>query len=113
MDSPLVLRWLEFRPLILPRRTNSGYGSGRYSAVTTRDIEDEDDFEKLSSLAMVEGIAPLSRLLLSPNLNSIKDLGLSVARLKIEDTPPVPLSGITLGVLTKKKDLLSSTTSEL
>lgn len=106
-------------------RTNSGYGSGRYSVVTTRDIEDESDFEKLSSLEMVGGIAPLGRLLLPPNLDSIKDLRLSAARLKtdliliysvdtafhVEGTPLGPLSAITLGFLPNKKAFVSSTTS--
>ncbi|WP_075188183.1 hypothetical protein [Teredinibacter haidensis] len=106
-------------------RTNNGYGHGRYSVVTTRDIEDESDFEKLSSLVMVGGVAPLSRLLLPPNLDSIKDLRLSAARLKtdliliysvdtafhVEGTPLGPLSAITLGFLPNKKAFVSSTTS--
>ncbi len=107
-------------------RTNSGYGSGRYSVVTTRDIEDDSDFEKISKLKMVKGIAPLSRLLLpSKNLDSIKDLRLSAARLKtdlilvysvdtafhVEGTPLGPLSAITLGFLPNKKAFVSSTTS--
>lgn len=106
-------------------RTNNGYGSGRYSVVTTRDIEDESDFEKLSNLAMIVGVAPLSRLLLPPNLDSIKDLRLAAARLKtdliliysvdtafhVEGTPLGPLSAITLGFLPNKKAYVSSTTS--
>lgn len=106
-------------------RTNYGYGKGRFSVVTTRDIEDETDFEKLSNLAMVAGVAPLSRLLLPPNLNSIKDLRLSAAQLKtdliliysvdtafhVEGTPLGPLSLITLGFLPNKKAFVSSTTS--
>ena len=106
-------------------RTNNSYGSGRYSVVTTRDIEDESDFEKLSNLPMVGGLAPLSRLLLPPNLDSIKDLRLSAARLKtdviliysvdtafhVEGTPLGPLSAITLGFLPNKKAFVSSTTS--
>ena len=106
-------------------RTNSGYGSGRYSVVTTRDIEEEADFERLSSLNMVRAVAPLSRLLLPPNLDSIKDLRLSAARLKtdliliysvdtafhIEGTPLGPLSVITLGFLPNKKAFVTSTTS--
>lgn len=106
-------------------RTNNGYGTGNYSVVTTRDIEDESDFEKLASLSMVGGVAPISRLLLPPSLNSIKDLRLSAARLKtdliliysvdtafhVEGTPLGPLSAITLGFLPNKKAFVSSTTS--
>ncbi|UTA47223.1 hypothetical protein L1F30_13765 [Simiduia sp. 21SJ11W-1] len=106
-------------------RTNSGYGSGRYSVVTARDIEDEADFERLASLAMVAAVAPLSRLLLPPELDSLKDLRVSAARLKadliliysvdtafhVEGTPLGPLSAITLGFLPNKKAFVSSTTS--
>lgn len=106
-------------------RTNNGYGSGRYSVVTTRDIEEDVDFERLSHLAMVAGVAPLNRLLLPSSLDSIKDLRLAAARLKtdliliysvdtvfhVEGTPLGPLSAITLGFLPNKKAFVSSTTS--
>lgn len=106
-------------------KTNNSYGSGRYSVVTVRDIEDESDFKKILSLPMVAGVAPLNRLLLTPNLDSIKDLRLSAARLKtdmlliysvdtafhVESTPLGPLSLITLGTLPNKKAFVTSTTS--
>ncbi len=106
-------------------RTNNSYGSGRYSVVTVRDIEDEGDFQKMLNLPMVAGVAPLNRLLLSPNLDSIKDLRLSAARLKtdmlliysvdttfhVESTPLGPLSLITLGTLPNEKAFVTSTTS--
>lgn len=106
-------------------RTNSSYGSGKYSIVTVRDIEEEADFETISGLPMVAGVVPLNRILLPPNLNSIKDLRLSAARLKtdllliysvdttfhVESTPLGPLSLITLGTLPNKKAFVTSTTS--
>ena len=106
-------------------RTNNSYGSGRYSVVTTRDIEEEADFEKILKLPMVAGVAPLNRVLLSSQLDSIKDLRISAARLKadllliysvdtafhIESTPLGPLSLVTLGTLPNKKAFVSSTTS--
>jgi len=106
-------------------RTNNSYGSGQYSVVTTRDIEDESDFHKIANLPMVAGVAPLNRLLLTPNLDSIKDLRLSAARLKtdllliysvdttfhVESTPLGPLSLLTLGTLPNKKAFVSSTIS--
>jgi len=106
-------------------RTNNSYGSGRYSVVTVRDIEDESDFEKISNLPEVAGVAALNRLLLSPNLDSLKDLRLSAARLKtdlllvytvdtafhVETTPLGPLSLVTLGTLPNKKAFVSSTIS--
>lgn len=106
-------------------RTSRGYGDGRYSVVTVRDIEDEADFERLSRLEMVAGVAPLSRLLLPQNMESIKDLRVAAASLKtdllliysvdtafhVEGTPLGPLSAITLGFLPNKKAFVTSTTS--
>ena len=106
-------------------RTNSGFGSGQYSVVTTRDIEEEVDFHKLSKLENVAAIAPLSRLLLPAELSSIKDLRLTAAQLKtdliliysvdtvfhIEGIPLGPLSLVSLGFLPNKKAFVTSTTS--
>lgn len=106
-------------------RTNSGYGSGRYSVVTTRDIEDENVFERMSKLPMIAGVAPLSRLLLPTKLESMKDLRRSAAQLKtdllliysidtafhVEGTPLGPLSLLTLGFIPNKKAYVASTTS--
>ena len=104
-------------------RTNNSYGSGRYSVVTVRDIEDESDFETISNLPEVADVAALNRLLILPDLNSIKDLRLSAARLKtdlllvytvdtafhVESTPLGPLSLVTLGTLPNKNVFVSST----
>jgi len=106
-------------------RTNEGYGSGRYSVVTTRDIEQDADFERLAQLESIDAIAPLNRLLLPKHLSSLKDLRLASARLKtdlllvysvdtsfhVEGTPLGPLTAITLGFLPSKKAYVSATTS--
>src|SRR5690349_8570919 len=42
-------------------RTATGWGTGRYSIVTSRDVESVADVEKLSSLPMLRGLAPLNR----------------------------------------------------
>ncbi|SDS41148.1 hypothetical protein SAMN05216271_1865 [Halopseudomonas sabulinigri] len=106
-------------------RTNDSYGSGRYSVVTTRDMEDESDFAKLAEMQLVAGVAPVGRLLLPEQLDSIKDLRLSAARLKadmlllysvdtafhVEGKALGPLTAITLGFLPSKQAFVSSTTS--
>lgn len=106
-------------------RTTNSFGSGRYSIVTVRDIEDEADFETLSSMPMVADVVALNRLLVPPELDSIKDLRLAAARLKtdllliysidtgfhVESTPLGPLSIIALGNLPNKQAHVSSTTS--
>lgn len=62
----------------------SSFGTGRYSVVTTREVESEEDFERLSNLPKVAGIAPLNRILLPANLDSIKSLREASARLKAD-----------------------------
>ncbi|MCU7842224.1 MAG: hypothetical protein KZQ93_00130 [Candidatus Thiodiazotropha sp. (ex Monitilora ramsayi)] len=101
----------------------SSFGTGRYSVVTTREVESEDDFKKLSSLPQVAGIAPLNRILLPTNLDSIKSLREASARLKADilliytfdtsfhagEQKFLPLNVISLGFL-KNKDVSVTTT---
>lgn len=105
--------------------TNSGYGNGKFSVVTTRDIETDDDFQKIRDLPSVKSIAPLTRLLLPPNANSIEDLRKPAASLKtdllliysidtsfnVEGTSLGPLSLISLGFIPNKKASVTSTVS--
>lgn len=105
--------------------TNRGYGTGRYSIVTTRDIEDEADFLRVGRLPMVGAVAPLNRLLIPTQLDSLKDLRIAAARVRtdllllysldtafhVESTPLGPLSTITLGFLPNKEARVTSTTS--
>lgn len=104
---------------------NHCYGKGRYCAVTTRDIETEQDFDRLSRLPMISGVAAMSRILLPDQLDSIKDLRLAAARLKtdmlivysvdtrfnVESTDIGPLALISLGFLPNKKAHVTSTAS--
>lgn len=105
--------------------TNIGYGTGRYSVITTRDVESDADFDKLSSLPMITDVARMNRLFLSPRLDSLRTLRDAAARLKadiillysidtlfhVESTPLGPLSTISLGMLPNKKAKVTSTTS--
>ncbi len=61
--------------------TASGYGDGRFSVVTVRDVETDEDFERIQSLPDVSQIIPLSRLLLSPKLESDRPLRQAAAAL--------------------------------
>lgn len=108
-------------------RTNRGYGYGNsnYSVVTTRDIEEEVDFQALTQYPMVAGVAPLGRLLLPKQLDTLKDLRIAAAKLKtdmlliysvdtsfyIEGTSLGPLSLITLGFIPNEQVWVTSTTS--
>lgn len=105
--------------------TMNSFGTGRYSIVTTREAESEADFKKLSELPQILGIAPLNRILLPENLDSIKSLREASARLKTDilliytfDTSYhvgeqkfAPLNAISLGFLKNKKVSVTTTVS--
>jgi hypothetical protein len=103
--------------------TNAGYGQGRYAVVTSRDIETDGDFERVAALPLVANVAPVGRILLPPNANSLEDLRTPAARLRADlllvytvdttfsvDGPALgPLSMISLGLLPNKKAHVTST----
>ena len=104
---------------------NESYGSGRYSVVTSRDVEKEEDFERIGNMPMIKGVAPLNRLLLPSHLNSIKVLRAAAARLRADillvytfDTSFRvgeqhfgPLNVIFLGLLPNKEVTVTTTAS--
>lgn len=103
--------------------TNAGYGRGRYTVVTTRDIETDEAFEKIAALPLVANVAPVGRILLPPTANSLGDLRTPAARLRadlllvytVDTTFSVdgkalgPLSMISLGLLPNKKAHVTAT----
>lgn len=106
-------------------RSNSCYGSGRYCVVTTRDIEPEATFERLSKMPQLTGVALMNRMLLPGKLTSAKDLRQAAATLKtdlllvysletgfnIENTDVGPLAMISLGFLPTKNARVTATAS--
>ncbi len=108
-------------------RSNTCYGSGGFCVVTTRDIESEASYERLSRLPLVSGLALMNRLLLPANLQSGKDLRQVAAGLKadmlliytletgfnVENTDVGPLGVIALGFLPTKKARVTATASAL
>lgn len=91
--------------------TNKGYGLGNYSVVTVRDVEKDEDFDRMGKLHGIAQVSPLSRLLLPSYLRSDKELRKAAARLQADmiliytlDTnfydrdKSTPLSIITLGL---------------
>jgi hypothetical protein len=104
--------------------TNRGYGNGRYSLVTVRDVETNDQFKQLAALPMVRGIAPLNRLVVSTNVDTLKDLRESAAELQADmllvytfdtqflDDKSLPLIGtITLGLFPNHLQSVATTAS--
>lgn len=104
---------------------NSSYGTGRYSVVTTRDVEGDDDIASIAAMPMVAGLGPLNRILLPSDLDSIKALRIAAARLKadilliytFDTTFRVgeqhfrPLNVIALGFLPNKEVAVTTTAS--
>ena len=104
---------------------NCSYGEGNYSVVTTRDIEGDEDFEKLERLPMITSVATMSQILLPPVLNTDKELRMAAAKLhadilvvytintsfRIKDHEIGPLGVITLGTLPNQEAMVTSTAS--
>ncbi|MBC8107749.1 MAG: hypothetical protein H7Z14_14245, partial [Anaerolineae bacterium] len=61
-----------------------GYGSGAFSVVTTREIESDDDFARLSKLPQLAGIAMLNRLVLPPHFTGDRELRQAAAKLQAD-----------------------------
>jgi hypothetical protein len=64
--------------------TNTAYGRGNYSVVTVRDIEKDEDFDRIGKLPGIAQISPLSRLLLPDYLHSDKELRQAAGRLRAD-----------------------------
>ena len=100
------------------------HGRGRYSVVTVRDVEQEQDFERLANLPDVAQVVPLNRLLLSDQLESDRELRQAAAALHADmiliytfdtdfssDDFLRPLTVITLGLSPNKWVRVSTTAS--
>jgi hypothetical protein len=92
-------------------QTAEGIGGGNFSVVTVRDMEKDEDFERLAKLPNLAQISPMSRLLLPSHFQSDKELRTVAARLNADivliytvDTTflntntSTALSAITLGI---------------
>ena len=99
---------------------------GRYSVVTTREVEDDAQFDRLGKLPQVDGVTGLNRMLLPDHPDSEKDLREAASRLHADlmliytfDTAffnvdeARPLTAISLGFLPTRKIAVSTTASAL
>ncbi len=104
--------------------TAEGFGVGRYSVVTTRDVEPESAVARLTKLPMVIGVAPINRLLLPARLETDQELRHAAAQLHADmllvytlDTTfqkndlAEPLTLLTLGISPNQKATIISTAS--
>ena len=106
--------------------TARGWGTGRYSVVTTRDIESPADMERLTKLPMVSGIGPINQLLLPTHLESDRELREAAARMHADvlllytldttflvEDKAAPLSVVTLGLSPNQQAKVVCTASAL
>lgn len=104
----------------------SGWGEGRYSIVTSRDVEKDEQFARLAKLPKVQGIAPMNRLLLPQHLENDLPLRQAAAKLHADmlliysfDTTfydnqfAQPLNVITLGLSPTKTINVTTTASAI
>jgi hypothetical protein len=105
--------------------SSESYGDGRYSVVTTRDIEQDPDWTRLEKLPKVAGVALLNKMIIPSNLQSDHELRLASASLKadlllvysidtsfrIDEHDVGPLRLISLGMLPTKEAKVTATCS--
>lgn len=63
---------------------NAGYGSGRYSVITRREVETDDELAKITALSGVKGLAAMNRLLIPEGLTSDRELRAAAAGLRAD-----------------------------
>lgn len=105
--------------------TTACYGQGAFCVVTARDLEEDEDYNRLSKLAGVADIGRVTRLLVPASVSGIEDLRRAAAGLKADivllysiDTRFVvegeslgPLSVVSLGLIPNKRAHVTSTAS--
>jgi hypothetical protein len=104
--------------------TTRSYGSGRYSIITTRDVESDEAFKRLAALPMVAGLAPINRLVVSPNMDTEENLREAAATVQADmvlvytfdtvfgnEKKIAPLGLITLGLFPDREARVTSTAS--
>jgi hypothetical protein len=64
--------------------SSDSYGKGRYSVVTTQELLTDGELQTMAKWPAIEGITPLSRLLLPTKLDSLDDLRLAAAKLQAD-----------------------------
>lgn len=103
--------------------SNRGYGTGRYSVLTNRDVETESDFARLGAMPGVAAVGTLSRVLLPTNLETARELRTAAAQLRGDvlllytldtsfrtDTQQIgPLQAVSLGFFPNRKSTVTAT----
>ena len=105
--------------------TRDSYGRGSYSVVTTREVETDEQMQRIAALPMVAAVAPLNRMVIPYELNSDVELRQAAAAVKadlllvysldtsfvVEDHEIGPMALITLGFAPNKESHITTTAS--
>lgn len=105
-------------------RSTRGYGDGRFSVVTARDVETAEQMKRIQQLPLVRGVAPMNRLVVPGHVNTDLDLRSAAADVQADivllytfDTvfsteTTIPALGVlTLGLFPNEQARVSSTAS--
>jgi hypothetical protein len=108
------------------RRHGGMHGSGRYTVIMVKELDEQKQLERVHSLPQVAGLVTLNRLLLPERLESDREIRAAAARLQADlvllytmDTAffdtnlATPLSVITLGLSPTRQISAVSTASAL
>ncbi len=101
------------------------YGTGRYVVITNRELMSDARIEEFAQWEAVRSVAPLSRLLIAANLDSMDDLRVASAQLKadivvvftldtsfrVDGKSIGPLSLISLGLMRDRETVVNTTAS--
>jgi len=100
--------------------------AGKYTVITERDAESDEEMDRLRKLPMVAGIAPVNRMLLDGPVNSDMDLRHAAARVQadivllytfdtafyVKDRIP-PLTAVSLGFSPNQQARVTTTASAI
>jgi hypothetical protein len=102
------------------------FGTGRYSVITAREVEEQAQFDRVARLPQVAGLVSINRMLLPERLESDREIREAASRLQADlvilytfdtsffDTDLAkPLSVITLGLSPTRKISVTTTASAL
>jgi hypothetical protein len=104
--------------------TAYGYGRGSTTIVTNRDVERDEDFQRLARLPMVRAVVPVNRLVMPDKVDSELDLRQAAAAIQADLTllytfdtkfhteTTIPALGVlTLGLFPSEQARVTSTAS--
>lgn len=108
------------------RKMGGVYGSGKYSVILTREVETDEDVQRIAELPEVRDVIALNRMLLPERVNSYDDLRPGAAKLKADlilvytfdtrfydENDSKPLTVVSLGLLPTRVTKATTTASAL